>query len=102
MDHRAAELADALQRRLQVADGEVGERSGVARARPTLVEPKAKAIVLDLPSRTGFGGSRSKLGAQHPAPEAASAIGVVGGELDQRDRHELEYALIPVSGVFGL
>ena len=49
MDHRAAELDDALERRRQVGDREIGERGGVARARPALVDPEAKAITLDLP-----------------------------------------------------
>ncbi len=46
------------------------------------------------PSRAGRSGSRRQLDAQHGAPEAASAIGVVGGELDQWDGHQPEYALI--------
>jgi hypothetical protein len=95
MDDRAAELANAFEGRRQVADREVGEGGGVARTRPALVDPKAKAVILDLPSRACFGGSWDELGAQHTAPETASAIGVVSGELDQRDQHQPEYAFIP-------
>ena len=76
----------------QVVDREVGEGGGIAGPRPTLMDPEAKAVVLDLPSRAGVGGSRDDLDVQHAAPETASAVGVVSGELDQRDGHRPEYA----------
>src|SRR6266516_1191125 len=94
MDDRAAELADALRCRSQVADGEVGEGGGVAGTRPALVNPEPKAANLDLPSGAAVGWSRQKLDAQHAVPEAASAIGVVSGEFDQRGGHQAEYVAI--------
>ena len=41
MDDRAAELADALECRGQVGDGEVGQGGRVAGARSTLVDSEA-------------------------------------------------------------
>jgi hypothetical protein len=94
MDHRATELDDALERRRQVGDREIGERGGVARARPTLVDPEAKPVMLDLPPRTGLGGSRLELDAQHSLPETASARGIVCRELDQRGGHVDKYVAV--------
>ena len=91
MDDRTAVVADARECCWQVGDGEVGEGGGVAGTRPALVDPEANAVVLDFPPGAGFGGSRDKLGAQHTAPEAASAIGVVSGKLNQRDGYGPEY-----------
>jgi hypothetical protein len=49
VDDRAAELADALECRGQVGDGEVGQGAGVAGARSTLVDSQAQAIGVGLP-----------------------------------------------------
>src|SRR5436190_12302162 len=91
MDHRATELANTLERRRQVGDGEIGKGGGVARPRTALVDPEAKARSLDLPPRPSLGGSRLELGAQHSLPETASARGIVRGELDQRRGHARKY-----------
>jgi hypothetical protein len=56
------------------------------------MNPQMDPIVVNLPARSGFGGARREFDVQHPAPEAASTIGIVGGELDQRgSRHGPEY-----------
>jgi hypothetical protein len=55
------------------------------------MDPEAKRVVLDPPSRAGIGGSRDGLHVQHALPEAASAVGVVSGELDQGNGHRPEY-----------
>ena len=94
MDDGAAELAYALEGCRQVADREVGEGGSVAGTRPALVDSKPKAVILHLPSRAGLGGSWDELGSQQTAPETASAIWVISGELDQWCRHQSEYALI--------
>jgi len=44
MDDRAAELADALECRGQVGDGEVGQGGGVAGARSTLVDSEPEGL----------------------------------------------------------
>ena len=93
MDDRTAKVADAPERRWQVVDCEVGKGGAVAGTRPALVDPEANAVVFDLPPGPGFGGSRHKLGAEHTAPKAPSAIRVVSGKLDQRDGHGPEYGL---------
>ena len=95
MDDGAAELLNAFKGGTQVADGEVGEGGGVAGTRPALVDSKPKAVILDLPPGAGLCGSWDQLGTQHTAPETASAIGVVSGELDEWSRHGPEYAFIP-------
>ena len=94
MYDRAAKREDALDCPRQVGDGEVGEGGGVAGTRPALVDTEAKAVLVDLPPRACLGGPRRQLGAQHTVPETASAIGIVGGELDQWCGHGLEYAAI--------
>jgi hypothetical protein len=85
MNDRAAQLVNAFEGASQVADREIGERGRIARTRPALVDPKTKILLGGLPSRSGLGASRHELGAKHAAPEAASAVGVVSRELDQRD-----------------
>ena len=46
MDDRAAELADALECRGHVGDGEVGQGGGVAGARSTLVDSEGSPFAL--------------------------------------------------------
>src|SRR4029077_5093326 len=94
MDHRSAERANALKRRREVADGEVGEGGRVAGARSPLVYPQAEAVISGLPSSPALHRSGHELGAQHSAPEEQGALGVVSRELDQRGRHEPEYAVM--------
>jgi hypothetical protein len=88
MDHRATKLPDALERRLQIGNREVGEGGGVAGTWSAPVNAEPAALVLDLPSGPGFGGPRRELGAEHAVPEVASALGIVGRKLDQRRRQK--------------
>jgi hypothetical protein len=63
------------------------------------VDPEAKPVVLNLPPGSGLRAPRPELDTEHAVPETASAIGVVGGELDQRRRHGPEYAAIASTGM---
>ena len=91
MDHGAAEVLDALKRGGEIGHGEVGQRSGVTRSRSALVHSQAKVAALGLPSLTCDAGPRRELCAQHAAPEPPGAFRVVGRELDQWSRHDLQY-----------
>jgi hypothetical protein len=92
MDDRPAELSNSFERCTQIVDREIGKGGGIARSRSTLMDPEAKPVSLDLPARTGVGGSRNDLHVQQTSPETASAVGIVSGKLDQRHGHRPEYA----------
>jgi hypothetical protein len=83
VDDRAAELADALECRGQVGDGEVGQGGGVAGARSTLVDSEAQAVGVSLPPGSGRGGPWREGDPEDAVPEPAGAIGIVGRKLDQ-------------------
>jgi hypothetical protein len=91
VDDRAAELADAVECRGQVGDGEVGQGCGVAGARSTLVDSETQAVGVGLPPGSGSGGPWREADTEDSVPEPARAIGIVGGKLDQWDGHWTEY-----------
>ena len=85
------QLTDAFECHGQVGDGEVREGSGIPRTGPTLVDPEAEAVGVDLPPGSGPGGSRGKVNPEHCTPEAVGASGVVGREFDPGCGHEDQY-----------
>src|SRR5918996_5548130 len=87
VDDRAAELADALEGRGQVGDGEVGQGGGVAGPGSTLVYSEAQTVGVGLPSGSGRGVPWRQGDAEDSVPEPAGAIGVVGRKLDQGGGH---------------
>jgi hypothetical protein len=91
MDDRAAELADAVEGRGHVGDGEVGQGGCVAGAWSTLVDSEAQVVGVGLPPGSGRGGSWRKGYPKDSVPEPAGAIGIVGRKLDQRRGHGREY-----------
>ena len=50
MDHASAQRRDPLERRLHVGNGEVGQRSRIARADATLVNAEGWSLALGLPA----------------------------------------------------
>jgi hypothetical protein len=92
VDDRAAELADALECRGQVGDGEVGQGGGIAGARSTLVDSEAQAVGVSLPSGSARGGPWRERDPEDSAPKPAGAIGIVGRKLDQWCGHGLSMA----------
>ena len=91
MDHRAAELADALECRREVGDREVGKRRGIPGTGSALVHSQTEAVGFGLPPGSGRGGPGREVDAKHSKPEAAGTTGVVSRELDQRRGHEPQY-----------
>jgi len=91
VDDRAAELADAIERRRQVSDGEVRKRSGIAGTRPTTVDSEAQVVCVRLPPRSGRGGPRLEGDAEDAVPEPQGAVGIIGRELDEWRGHDAEY-----------
>ena len=83
MDDRAAELADALECRRQIGDGEVGQGGGVAGARSALVDSEAQVVGVGLPPGSGRGGPWCEGDPEDSVPEPAGAIRILGRELDQ-------------------
>ena len=91
MDDRAAKLANASERCGQVSDSEVRQGSGVAGTGSARVDSEAQAARLGFPSRSGRRGPWCELDPEDAVPEPARAVGIVGGEFDQRRGHGREY-----------
>jgi hypothetical protein len=91
MYDRAAEFPHALKRLGQVNHSEVRKGASVPGTRPSLMNPEMEPVIVNLPPRAGSGTARREFDVEHAAPEAASTIRIVGGELDQRGRHGPEY-----------
>jgi hypothetical protein len=85
MDDGAAELGDALERRGDVVDLEVGQRERVPGPAAALVHADGRSPGVGLPARALPLAALLQLGLQQAAPEAQRAFGVVGRELDQRE-----------------
>ena len=90
----AAELGDALECRPQVGDRKVRKGSSIARPGSTTVNAESKTIGVGLPPRSRRGRPGHKIDAKNSTPEAAGAIWVVGGKLDQRCGHEISMAAV--------
>ena len=89
MNHAATEVADAIESRGHLGDIEVGEGGGVAGTATALVDPEPEIVPVRLPARALGLGAIGELDAEHAAPEALRAFGIVGRELDQRARHAM-------------
>jgi hypothetical protein len=86
MDDLAAELADLLQRRIHVRDGEIRERHSITRARSAGVEAERGTIPVGLPAFPFIRLAPCEIHAQEPAPEPSSPGRIIGGELHEPDR----------------
>ena len=89
VDDGTAELGHTLECRAQVGDREVRKRSSIARSGSTTVNAESKTIGVGLPPRSRRGRPGHEIDAKNSTPEAASAIWVVGGKLDQWCGHEV-------------
>jgi hypothetical protein len=87
MNHRAAKLDDAGERRLDIRHLEVRQRSAVARSRPALVHAELYSARTRLQTATLVLMPLVEGGAEQPFPEAACPLKVVSGELNQLE-HE--------------
>jgi hypothetical protein len=79
VDDRAAEFADALDRRGQVGDGEVGQAGGVAGARSPPVDSETQAVGVGLPSGSGRGGPWREGDPEDSVPEVGARSGSSAG-----------------------
>ena len=86
MDDAAAERLDPLERLREIVDGEVGQGERVSGAAPPFVDADRRDGRTRLPAGSLPLASRLQRNAQQAAPEASRALGVVGRELDQRQR----------------
>jgi copper chaperone len=91
VDDRAAEFADALERRRQVLDGEVRKGSGIAGTGSTIVDSEAQVVGVGLPTRSGLSGPWQERDPEDSEPEPPRAIGIVGWEFDQWSGHGRKY-----------
>ena len=73
-------------------DAEVGQREAVARPGAALVHAERCTVAVRLQPRAFRGRALVERQAEQPFPEARRACEVVGGELDQVERHQ-EYAI---------
>src|SRR5581483_8918270 len=83
VDHVAAELADALERALEVGYGEIRQRGAVAGAGPAPVHAERRSRRVRLHAASLAVASLAELDAEQPLPEPARTVEVVGRELDQ-------------------
>jgi hypothetical protein len=83
VDDAAAELGDALERRGDVVDLEVGQRERVPGPAAAFVHADGRCAGAGLPARALPLAALLELGFQQAAPEAQRALRVVGRELDQ-------------------
>src|SRR5207244_3148096 len=79
----SAQFDDLPECGLQVGDRQVGQRETVAGAAAALVESDGRAGVLSLQAHALFRLALGERDAEEPLPEAAGAVEVVRGELDQ-------------------
>jgi len=86
MHDAATVLADSRERCLEVCHLEIGERHGVAGTTAAGVDAECRSRSWALPATPLIWGPWHEIDVQDAAPEAQGAIGVVGGELDQRKR----------------
>jgi len=86
MHDAATELADPRERCFEVCHLEVRERHGVAGTTATGMNAKCRPGGWALPATALVRGPWREIEAEDAAPKAQSAIGVVSGKLDQRER----------------
>jgi hypothetical protein len=86
VDDLTAEVADPLQRRVHVWNGEIRERHPIAGARPSRMEAERGTSPVSLPPFPFTLVAALKLHVQEPVPEPAGPSRVVGGELDESER----------------
>ena len=86
VDNGAAERLDALQRRGDIGDREVGQREGVARPASARMHADRRSAGVRLPALALSRCARLQLYPKELRPEVAGARGIVRGKLDQRQR----------------
>jgi hypothetical protein len=89
MNHRTAEVLNALKRGGKINHREVRQRGGVTGTLSTLMQSQTKVAAIDFPACPSVAGPRRELGAEYAAPEPPSTLRIVGGELNQWGRHGL-------------
>jgi hypothetical protein len=83
MDHLAAKLEHAPQRRLDIFHLEIWEGMRVAGSCAPLMHAQRRGAVRGLPTLALVARTIDELDAQDSVPKASGAIGIVGRELDQ-------------------
>src|SRR6516165_165388 len=86
MDHGSPQRSDLLERGLQVRDGEIGQRSGVAGSGATFVNPERRGALLGLPAATLILAPLGELDSEEARPESTRTVGIISRELDQPER----------------
>ena len=82
VDHRAAERADLLQRCVEISNGEVWQRDGVAGTGPALMHPHRRGVRVCLPSASLLGGAVIELRSEEAGPEPPRSLRVISWKLD--------------------
>jgi len=86
MDHPPSERRDPLKRDVEVSDGEVGQRTRVARAGTALVNSEHRSPAAALPASTLGVAALRQFDAEQTRPEATRAFCIISRELDQTER----------------
>ena len=103
MYHRSAVGAHALERGDQIVHRKIGQRERIAGPAPADVHTNRGRTRVRLPALALSVAARLQLKAQHARPEPPSALGVVGGKLDQGSTSERQerpqpYPAVPPQG----
>src|SRR5207253_6302692 len=86
MDNDSAERLDLLQRLWKVLDPEIRQRERISGTTPSHMYPNCRTFRPRMPACTLAFAAGLERHAEQLAPEAPCAVGVVGGELHERDR----------------
>ena len=84
MHDAPAERFDSLQRLSDIGHREVGQREGIAWAGSALVHADGRGCRVRLPALALGTLAILQLNAEELRPESSGALGVISGELDER------------------
>ena len=87
MNDAPSQLDETLERLRKIRDAEVGQRKTIARAAATLVQPERRVSLTALQARAFALLPLVEGHVEQRLPEASRARQVIGGELDQIERH---------------
>lgn len=91
MDDRSPESLDPLQRLREIANPEVGQRKGIARATSADMYTNSRRFRVRLPALPLGVLSDLQLNAQKLCPEVSGASRIIGGKLDQGQRRRWHF-----------